>query len=175
MGQPSRIELSRMMADHIAPALHARGFYEIGNVLENEHLLGQDRTFFYRVAQTSVVRVNVWVTDLDPPALAADCTTHSIPAPANNAEAAAYANDDVADLNMQVSRVIDLPLTVTHDAMPGGWFVFALASQFLFILWAVIAPLMTAFKNKSNRRPSALTHRFMNEIPKIDDYLRSAA
>ncbi|MEP3440135.1 MAG: hypothetical protein ABJN72_01535 [Sulfitobacter sp.] len=175
LSQAPRAKFSRTMAENIGPALLARGFYEIGFLDTNEHFLGQDRTFFYRISQTAVVRMNVWVTDHEAPALVADCTAHNVPAAASNSDAAAYANDDVSDLNMQVARVIDIPLTNDDQRLPNGLLAFAALYQVIFLAWAFIGPFITAVKNQANKRPSVLAERFLNQIPKIDDYLRNAA
>jgi len=174
MGGMSRRELSKTMTGHIAPALLERGFFEINSLDPNEDVLGQGRSFFYRASQTCVVRANIWVTDLEEPCLVADLTTHRIAPAADSIAAAIHANDEIAQLNMQVDRVIDIPLSSETASIPEGVFLFAWFFSALFFLWAFIEPIIAGAQNKSNARPSALARRFQNELPAIEHYIRTA-
>jgi hypothetical protein len=172
--QMSRIELSRAMADHIAPALFDRGFYEISDIDHNEVSLGQGRSFFYRASQTRIVRANIWVTDLEEPSFVADCTTHTIPVTASNRDAAEYANDDFATENIAIDRVIDVRLIPNRENIPIGFWLFAMAFQMLYLFWVFIAAIVSGLRNKSDARPSKLAHRFMSNLPKLDRYVQRA-
>lgn len=175
MVQMARIEMSRTVTAHIAPALYERGFFQIENGGPDLNISGQGSSFFYRVSGRSIVRINIWITDLEYPSLVADCTSHSVRAATSDAAAAAHANEEFAGVNIAVERVISIPLFDDNPKLPNGLVMIAWLLQTRYILSAFIAPIVSGFQSRANARPPALARRFLNELPEIEHYVRTAS